>query len=233
MSEHSKKTREARDKTSRAEKYKHIICTSTISRRVSLIILVILVGVVVAMLTYRGTFLFWKYPVSDLGVIYVGQQEFNFTSVFFFDFAMFVSCFLMIQIAFNFTSAIPFQHKLVKQILSFSCSLGFLLIIFPYTLFWTIHIIGAGLVVGSLWALAIVFSIEVKPFISTIAFIFYQIILQVSILTYAIMYTMGIPMNDAVQKFGILSLMIVLWFTTRYKTADEVSISYKHELKSE
>src|SRR5699024_2002157 len=160
------------------------------------------------MLTYRGTFLFWKYPVSDLGVVYVGHQELNFTSLFFFDLTMVVSCLLMLQIAFSFTSDIPFQHKLSKQILSFLCSIGFLLIIVPYTLFRPIHMMGASLVVGSLWALAIIFSIEIKQYISTLAFIFYQIILQGSIFSYAIMYSMGIPLDGVAQKFGIASLMI-------------------------
>lgn len=166
--------------------------------------------------TYEGNFLFWKDPASNLGILYsVSQQQFNVTSALFFDLAMLISCYLMFQIAYIFSLDISFNHKKTKLILSCLCGLGFFFIIFPYSKFLWIHRFGAAFVVGPLWALATLFSLEVKHSISTLAFIFYQFILQGSILSYAFLYFTGLPGADIAQKFGIASLMIVLWSTTR------------------
>ncbi len=176
------------------------------------------------MMTYGGTFLFWRYPLSDLGTLYtVGQQQFNIISLLFFDLSMIATSLLMMQIGFGFASRIPFQHKRAKQILSFTCSIGFFLIIFPYPVLWTIHIIGAALAVGSLWGLAIFFSIEVKNKVSTPAFLFCQILLHGGILSYAILYMMRLSANEIAQKLGIICLMIVFWFTTRPQTRSRLS----------
>ncbi len=205
-------------------KKRPLICTSSISRRISLIILIILGGFVIAMMTYGGTFLFWRYPFSDLGTLYtVGQQQFNITSLLFFDVTMIASSLLMMQIGLGFTSGIPFQHKKLKQILSFTCSIGFFLIIVPYPIVWTIHIIGASLAIGSLWGLAILFSAEVKDVISTPAYLFCQILLHGGIVSYAILYIMRMSGDEVAQKLGIICLMIVFWFTTRPQTRHKLS----------
>lgn len=205
-----------------------IICTSSISRRISIIILVILGGFVIAMMTYSGSFLFWKYPVCDLGTLYtVNHQKFNIISLLFFDLAMLVSGLLMLQIGNRFTSDIPFQHKRLKQVLSFTGGFGFFLVMCPYPVHLFVHITGATLAVGSLWILAIIFSVEVKPLISGPSFFFCQLILHGSVVTYGILYIMRFPANEAAQKIGIIGLMIVFWFTTRYQTRNDLSLTNK------
>lgn len=211
-------------KHGKQKKKKKITCTPLITRYISTVILVILVGLCIAMGTYQGKFLFWKSPVCSLGTIYANHKQFNIISLLFFDFTMMLSSYLMMKVGYSFSSDIPFQHKRLKQILSFTCSIGFLLIIAPYTVLHTIHIIGGTFVIGPLWGLALLFSIEVRPHISTSAFLFYQLILQGSILSYAIMYSMGIPTDNAAQKFGIASLMIVLWFATRTGLQNDFSL---------
>jgi hypothetical protein len=219
----SEKKPEKKRETSYHKK-RPLICTPSISRRISLIIYIILAGFIIAMMTYGGTFLFWRYPFSDLGTLYtVGQQQFNITSLLFFDLTMIASSLLMMQIGLGFTSRVPFRHKRAKQILSFTCSIGFFLIIAPYPIVWTIHIIGATLAVGSLWGLAILFSIEVKDLVSTPAFLFCQILLHGGIISYAILYIMRLSANEIAQKLGIICLMIVFWFTTRPQTRRNLS----------
>lgn len=176
------------------------------------------------MMTYQGTFLFWRYPFSDLGTIYTVQhQQFNITSLLFFDLTMLASGLLMLQIAREFTADISFKHKHVKQVLSLTCGIGFILTIFPYPINLAVHNTGASLAIGSLWGLAILFSVEVKPFISKTAFFICQFLLHGSIISYAFLYFMGMSSNDIAQKFGIISLMIVFWFTTKHQVLDDIS----------
>lgn len=201
-----------------------IICTSSISRYLLLVIIVILGGFIIAMGTYSGTFHFWKYPVCDLGTLYtVGQQQFNIKSLLFFDLAMLISGFLMIQVGRSFTSDIPFQHKKIKQILSFTCGLGFILMMIPYTFHIMVHITGATLVIMSLWILATLFSFEIKPYIYPINFFISQLLLHGSIVSYGILYVLQMSGNDAAQKIGIICLMIVFGFITRYRPRNNVS----------
>ncbi|HLR76579.1 MAG TPA: hypothetical protein VK106_02895 [Balneolaceae bacterium] len=198
-----------------------IICSAAISRRISFIIFENIIGFIMAMKTYRGTFLFWKDPASNLGTFYTAGQQFNGASALFFDLTMLISCVAMLQIARRFTQDIPFKHKKTKQVLSALCALGFFLVVFPYPVYMMLHRIGASFVIGGLWGLSTLFSVEVKPFISSHLFYFYQFLLQGSILTYAFLYLTGLPGDEIAQKFGITSLMIVLWFTTRSRTRDK------------
>lgn len=225
-----KKEKRKKKKEKVHHKNRPIICTSSISRRISLIIFIIFAGFIIAMMTYQGTFLFWRYPFSDLGTLYtVNHQQFNITSLLFFDLAMLASGLLMLQIAHRFTFDIPFQHKRTKQILSFTCGIGFLLLIFPYPVHFALHVTGATLAVGSLWGLAILFSVEIKDYISTTAFFFCQLLLHGSIISYAILYVMRLSSNDIVQKIGIVSLMIVFWITTRYRPDNDASLKNYQE----
>jgi hypothetical protein len=210
-----------------------ITCTPDIAWYVSAVIVVLLGGICTAMLVYKGGFEFWKYPVCNLGVVYIKGYKFNITSALFFDFALLISSILMLKIAFGFSINIPFKHKRLKQILSYTCAVGFFLLMFPYTFLLSIHVIGATFVVGSLWGLAILLSIEIKPSISTSTFLIYHLILQGGILTYAVLYSMGEPMNEPAQKFGIASLMIVLWFASRPSLQKNNAVNYKDQLQSE
>jgi hypothetical protein len=210
-----------------------ITCTPDIAWYIKAVIVVLLGGLCVAMFAYKGGFRFWKYPVCNLGVIYIHGQKFNITSALLFDITLLISSILMLKAAFSFSDDVPFQHKRLKQILSYTCAVGFFLLIFPYTYLLKIHIVGGAFVVGSLWGLAILLSIEIKPFIATSTFLLYHLILQGSIWTYAVLYTMGDPANEPAQKIGIACLMITLWFASRPSIQKDNIVNYKDQLQSE
>lgn len=196
------------------------VSTSEVSRYFAAIILVLLAGLSLAMITYRGKFLFWKYPISDLGAIHTWQGGLNIPSLLFFDTAMTISGLLMLKIAFGLSPGISVKHQRLKQVLILACSGGFFLVIFPYDVFAYLHMAGGALVFGPMWGLALLFSLELRGRISRFTFFIYQLVLQGTILTYATLFFLGIPVEQGAQKVGVAGLMAVLWFATRY-TKDE------------
>jgi len=83
--------------------------------------------------------------------------------------------------------------------------------------------VGAAIMVASLWALAGLFLFEARRFVPLEKFIVQQSILQVTVLTYATAYTYNLPIKNIAQKFAVLGLIIVLKVATAKSKTYKVS----------
>lgn len=191
------------------------VCTPGISKLLSILIFLICLGLILAIVTYRGSFSVWKYPLSDLGTLYTEHNKPNLLSRLIFDITMVISGFIMIKICSDFASNPSLRHSGMKSALTFICALGFFILIFPYDVINYIHEAGATFVFGSFWIMVFEFSMELKHSSSTLRFLLSQIVLQGTVLPYALLFTIGTPLEEAVQKFAVAGLMFALWLTTR------------------
>jgi hypothetical protein len=89
-----------------------------------------------------------------------------------------------------------------------------LVFIFPHNINNNIHIVGAAIMVASLWALTGLFLFEARRFVPLEKFIVQQSTLQVAVLTYATAYMYDLPIKNIAQKFAVLGLIIVLKVAT-------------------
>lgn len=179
------------------------------ARRFSLLGAVIVGSIALGIVFYREPFRFLAYPLSDLGAT-VSEHGFpNRVSNVFFDLGMIVGGLIMLTIARGLKSgAMP--HREPKRVLSLVAALGFFVITFPYNINDTIHMIGGAALIGGLWGLTVLLLFELRQLIGKGRFWIMQILLQGTILPYALLVALDIPIKQAFQKPAVLALIITL-----------------------
>lgn len=205
------------EKTSRESTSEFHSTTSTqkTSRQFLILIFLLLLGLIASIITYRGPFQIWKYPLSDLGTLHTVNNKPNIWSRYIFDLTMIVSGFLMIRICTAFSNNPGLRHYRLKSVLTFICAIGFFILIFPYDISDAVHEAGATLVFGSFWILIVEFTLELKHLFSVSVFWMAQLVLQGTVLPYAALFAIGSPIRDVVQKIAVAGLMFSLWMTTK------------------
>ena len=185
----------------------------------TLLLITVYITFGLAILTYGDNFVFWRYAVSHLGGHKTMLGNPNFLSFSIFVLGMVISGIIMLRIGFYLRKERLIQFKSPIRILSFSSGIGFFIMTFPHDVLLSLHMTGASLMVGSLWALSILLLLESLPYILLRHFILYQIILQGTVLPYAFTFFINIPQKEIAQKFAIVVLTIKLFLTINLKTS--------------
>lgn len=178
-----------------------------------------------SILLYRGTFFLWQYPLSDLGSLITVNGKPNIKARLIFDATMGISGLLMIGICTRFKNGNNLIHNKLKSIMAFISAIGFFLMIIPDDLSDPLHEIGATLVFAMLWSLTVLLSKEIGDTFTSISPVIPQLILQGTILPYAVLFFLHIPFDEIIQKFAVAGLMAAIWLSTRiYHQPKEQSV---------
>ena len=113
----------------------------------------------------------------------------------------------------RFTPAMP--HREWKALLSIVAAAGFVIGIFPRGRFHYVHMFGCALMVGALWFLGNVFTIELRDAGKSRAVLLVQLVLQLTVLPYAVSYALEADSRQALQKLAIIGLFVSLSLATR------------------
>lgn len=162
-----------------------------------------------AMLLFGERFDFWNHAASDLGLTVTDNGSANYKSLFLFSAGMIASGYLCLQIH-KILKAYSFKHKEMKLLLLKTCSLGYFGIVTPYNISHTLHVLGATSLFGSLYFLTVVLLFELKEQGKRFEFYVFQLLLQGTILPYALLYFLDSPVRNVAQKFAVAGLMLSL-----------------------
>lgn len=186
-----------------------------ISRRFSIFVLCICLGLVLSVITYKGPFYFWQYQLSDLGEPLTENGIPNVLARIIFDTTMLTSGILMVTIFSLFSFDKSSSHKTAKRVISLTSAAGFFLLILPYNFYEWWHITGGVFAFGMLWVFVVLRSIELNRSHHRLKAIISQAILQPTVVPYAVLFVLQQPAEIVAQKFAVLGLVVAVWLTTR------------------
>ncbi|MCK4541549.1 MAG: hypothetical protein KAU17_04850 [Spirochaetales bacterium] len=192
----------------------HPVCRKKTSEIFLKLFLIQLSCIFIAAVSYTEPFLFWKYPFSDLGASVTPHGLTNSWSFFPFVLGLISSAVILISLGRYYLRKTNLRNKYIKVPLCGTGAVGCLLAIFPHNIYVTTHVIGASLMIGSLWALAILFLIEARQLLSPKFFILGQIFLQCTVVPYAITFFSELPLKQVFQKFAVIGLYVILVVVT-------------------
>jgi len=204
-----------------------------ISSLFSLVILLVISTFGLSMVTYNESVNLRDFALSDLGCTVTPQGKSNAISCFIFALGMFITSYILLRIAVYFRQDNSIIHYHLKHYLCLMGSVGSFGFIFPWNLNDNIHMIGAGLMVAALWAIGGLLLFEARKFISFGRFLLLQLILQGTVLTYAVTFVVDSPIRNIPQKFAVLGLIFVLKIATASPSTLEFSNIFAFNLKKE
>ena len=187
------------------------VMTPAIARRLSAVSIIIVASMALGIIFYREPFRFFEYPLSDLGATRTEHDLSNIVSMFLFDGGMLSSAVIMFSISRLFGTA-QVEHRRLKRGLTLLSAIGFIVITFPYNINDNIHMSGDAALVGGLWGLTVLSLLEMRESIGTRRFVLLQLLLQGTILPYAAMFAIGLPIKQAFQKPAVAGLILAVRF---------------------
>lgn len=110
----------------------------------------------------------------------------------------------------------------------YTASLGSFISIFPNNLFHTIHSIGSGLLIGSIFFFDLTLLWESVGTHKALVTAFLVGILSLSVLAYAVTYFLGLPIKQATQKICIINLVWIFLESSRLADLSTSQIAAKH-----
>ena len=90
---------------------------------------------------------------------------------------------------------------------------GYIIMLIPCNLYNAGHMIGAALLVFGLWAFTSLHLFRLRSFTGWFKFLLYQLILQGTVLPYAVLYFLGSPDKQFMQKLAVAGLVMALKLT--------------------
>jgi len=184
------------------------------SQLFALVFYLFIVTIFLSMINYGEPFIFSEYAISDLGTTLTKTNQSNTVCFAIFGIGM-ISCgMIMLKLFRKFINNPNIMNVKIKQYLLLLTAFGFFLILYPYNLNNTIHSIGAGLIVGSLWALEGLFLIELVKLTKALKYFLYLSLLQVSVLGYAYLYFINSPLRQNFQKLSVFFLLLIMKIIT-------------------
>ena len=187
------------------------------SSPVTLFRLLVIVNVVLmaaAILAYGEPFLFWQYPLSDLGATVTENGLPNAWSFVLFLLDMLISSSIMATYAYQTRAQLITVHDRWQLLLGSGATVGFIITAYPPNLNDPIHIAGATLMVVSLWLLGILFLERYRK-TSPGRGLVGHLILHGPLFVYAALFFLGIPEKQIAQKFAFVSLLVILALVTQ------------------
>jgi hypothetical protein len=164
-------------------------------------------------LAYGEPFLFFQYAISDLGATVTKHGLPNTTSRIIMTIGMLICSCLMLRI--GLYQGRNLRHQRVKRWLAVLCAAGFLFFVCPMDINYTIHSIGAGLMIGCLYLFDNCFLLEQRNFMPALIFWLSQGILQATVLTYAAAYFANALIKQISQKLCIAGLLTISLLSLR------------------
>lgn len=209
------------------------ICSDKVSRQFSVLIFVVLTGLVLSILSDRGSFFVWQDPLSDLGALRTVNGDLNVVPRTIFDLSMTISGLLMLRLYSFLSTDGGLLHAGAKRAMTFAGGIGFFMLLMPYDVDLAVHEIGASLVFATLWGMPVLFSVELKRASLTGRALIAQVVLQGTVLPYAILFVADMPGEVVAQKFAVIGLMFAVWYTAKSaKGRTERSAGYERQVRS-
>jgi hypothetical protein len=156
-----------------------------------------------AIIAYGEKFLLWEYPYSYLGMIKTPGGNGNTLSFIIYAAGCLMNSVLCLKISSNFTGGL-------FRILFRICATGYLLLMLPCDVLNTIHSIGGVLAFGSLWFFSMISIIDLYKLGRKLNVLLYNVLLNASVLPYALLYFVQSPYKDIAQKPALLGLILVI-----------------------
>ena len=166
---------------------------------------------------YKGTFLFWQYPFSDIGATKaIGGIE-NYKASLIYTIDMILSGLIMLGLTYHYYKKIH-KRNLLITVLCFLCGGGFIIAgLSPDDIRPNIHVLGSALAITALWILATNYLFEIKKQLKPKVYYLLQSVLQIPIFAYAFAYFSGTkPADGILQKFTLAGMSFVLIYATSY-----------------
>jgi hypothetical membrane protein len=174
-----------------------------------------LVFLSLAVAAFGERFSFLHLPFSDLGMPRTATGAPNYLSCVLFAVNMTICAVIMACFGRSCARRATTPHRVPKAALAFLAAAGFLVGIFPHDRFHVLHLAGCAAMVGSLWFLGNLFSLELHRLGGRRSVLVVQAVLQCSVLPYAAMYFAGADGKQALQKIAIMGLFVALTAVTR------------------
>jgi hypothetical membrane protein len=187
-----------------------VTINSKINRYFNALIILFFSTFGLSMLAFADSFSMQHNALSDLGCTRTPTGEPNTIGFIIFACGLALSSGLLFRISRLFRLDDSIRHHRIKQYLCLMGSLGCLLFIFPYNLNDNVHMIGAAMLVGALWAIGSLNLLEDHQAIGNIRFILWMLLLQGSVLTYAAAFAFDLPFCNIAQKFAVSGLGVVI-----------------------
>lgn len=191
------------------------VLTPSIQRRLSAVLATVFSVLTIGIILYREPFKFWQYPLSDLGATLTQDGLPNVVPLVLFDTGMISCAVVMFSISTLFATS-DVEHRKLKRLLALICAFGFVVIIFPYNVNDPIHMTGGGAVFGGMWGLFLLLLLELRSRIGGARFWLLQLLLQGTLLPYAVMFAIGPPIQQAYQKPAVIGMLTAFWLTLRF-----------------
>lgn len=141
-------------------------------------------------------------------------------------------CFLMFVMGILLSAWICFRISHIMEHsrshwLFWLAGVGYVVMLIPCDLYNPGHMIGAALLFFSLWLFSTLHLLRLRTFSGWLKFIFYQLVLQGTVLSYAYLYFIDSPEKQIIQKIAIAGLVLVLKLTAMemLQRAEELSYS--------
>ena len=190
---------------------------------------VLFVTFALAILFLGEPFSLWQHPFSDLGNTVTRQGRPNMPSRLIFCVGMLVNGYIMLRISACYAQNEELCHRIIKCWLARLGAVGFLVSTYPNDVSNLIHSLGTGPAVGVIYLFVMLFHFELKPQTRLSFFYADLLILQATVLPYAVAFFLNLPPKQSLQKFCILGLGFTL---QRVVTAAEESFRPREVLRA-
>lgn len=180
-----------------------------------------------AVISYGEKFHLLTSPFSDLGTLHTRGGSSNVASFIIFALYMLSGALIMMRHgrALSRTPYVPYSR--LKIALSFGAAAGYVIGIMPHDLVHAVHTAGCSLMVGSLWMLCTVFSLELGRMGRFHDALAVQLILQLSVLPYAVAYFVDADVKQALQKVAVAGLFVSLTAATRFLRREILDAAFR------
>jgi len=159
---------------------------------------------------YADPFNFWEHALSELGTTTTLLGTPNLWAALFVSLGMLINGVFLFEAGRYTMSHRSFLNHKVKSWLFYTAGLGALITIFPNNKFHTIHSLGSALMIGPIFILEMITLWERKPIMDSLKFNAINILLSVSVLTYAVAFFSDAYYKQVAQKFCVINLLLVL-----------------------
>lgn len=178
-------------------------------RHLNQLFVVTIFTLVFGMITFGEAYSFRNHAISYLGMLRTPGGNSNNISMLIFSFGLVISAAISYRISRT-------AGRFYIRVLFLLCAMGYLVMITPCDLNNAVHSVGAGMVFGSLWMAAGIWLVRLISHTGWMRFIFYQLILQGSVLPYAWCYLTDHPDKQFLQKIALTGLILILKIACKY-----------------
>jgi hypothetical protein len=168
----------------------------------------------IAVLIYGEPFIFWMYPLSDLGGTHT-INGFENPAKYFYWMDMIVSGVIMLIAAYALSQYRRFRFKPALVPIFITAGIGFFIGMAPDDTMDPVHVLGSVMFFASLWLIIVLFLSMLHKHIPWGLEFLWHVLFQVSVLLYAFAFFMGLDSKQIFQKVACFSLFVTLITVTR------------------